>query len=73
MEKINAHYESKTEFAEKCNLCGSDIKFIREGSFGNPVSDITECDCLKIEHENGVELMGNNLKFGHTRILKEIN
>jgi len=71
MDRLNAHCTPDgKEFLDNCRLCGSKIRHIREGSFFSPKSDITECDCLVIEHENSCELMGNTLHFGNNKILK---
>jgi len=70
MNKQDLHHID-TEYLDNCRRCGGKIELIREGTFWNPVSDITECDCIIIEHENSMVLMGQALSFGNNKILKE--
>jgi len=65
------HLDTPSEFAEKCRRCGCRIKMIEEGTFDNPVSDITECYCLKLSWSNNLRIGGGNLTFGENKILKD--
>ena len=57
----------ENEFFEECPACKGKIRFLREGGVDGFVSDILECDCSVFESENGLELMGNTLKYGNTQ------
>lgn len=64
------HYDG-TEFGSICHRCKGKIIFVREGSFLNEGSDITECSCAVIEHHNGLELMSQKLTYGTSQILED--
>lgn len=59
-----------SEFLDKCRRCNGNIEMIQEGTFWNPQSDITQCSCITIEHPNSIQIMGQELSFGNSRVIK---